>query len=480
MKKQLIRAIPAVLILAWAAQPSVPAQAQTPTKAPAKAPSKTPPQAVKASTNLAVPPIVVRRHTLPNGLKLVMVEDHSTPVISLQMWYHVGSKDERPGRTGFAHFFEHLLFKGSKNVPPEEHSRLIEAAGGVDNATTREDVTIYYETFPSNYLERMIWLEADRLGSLVVEDAAFKSEREVVKEERRTRLENATYGLVFEDLYRAAFQVHPYKQVGIGTMDDLNKAEVKDVMDFHKTFYRPDNATVVLVGDFTPATAITLAQKHFGKIAKPAAELPRVSVQEPPQSAERRITKWYGTYSPLPAVIQGYRMPAMCSPDSYPLNLAANILSNGESSRLYRQLVYEDQIAVQTAGFGNFTEHPNLFWVFAIMNPGKEPAQGEKAIDAQLERMKKEPVSAEELEKAKNQVIASSIFARQTVEQKAFNLGNLAVICGDPNLINAELDRYQAVTAADIQRAAQKYFLPAQRTVLVIAPPADEKKGGQQ
>lgn len=450
------------------------ANAQAPAKTPAKAAS--PP----AQSSVQPPRVAIQQHALSNGLKLVMVEDHSTPVVTVQVWYHVGSKDERTGRTGFAHFFEHMLFKGTKNVPPDVFSRIIEAAGGVDNATTREDVTIYYQTFPNNYLERVLWLEADRLDSLVVDDANFKSEREVVKEERRTRVDNATYGLVFEDLYRAAFTVHPYKQVGIGTMDDLNKSEVKDVAEFHKTFYRSDNATVIIIGDFAPAQAIALAQKHFGPIPKPTAPLPRVTVQEPPQTAEKRVTKWYGNNSPLPAVIQAYRMPAMCSPDSYPLNLAANILSNGESSRLYRKLVYEDQIAVQTAGFGNFTEHPNLFWAFAIMNPDKSVADGEKAIDAQLERMKKEPVSAEELEKAKNQMISNFILSRQTVEQKAFSIGNLAVVCGDANLFNSELGRYLAVTAADIQRVAQKYFVPTQRTVLVIEPPQAEKKGDLQ
>jgi zinc protease len=453
-------------------------------QAPVKSPGRSGPGAAAHTKPAVKPPRVpIIQQTLANGLKLVLLEDHSTPVIAMQLWYHVGSKDERPGRTGFAHFFEHLLFKGSKNVLPDEHSRIIEAAGGVDNATTREDVTIYYQTIPSNYLERVLWLEADRLGSLVVDDTNFKSEREVVKEERRMRLENAPYGLVFEDLYRAAYTVHPYKQVGIGTMEDLNKAEVKDVVEFHRTFYRPDNLTVLIIGDFDPAEAIRLAQKYLGAIPRPAHPLPRVTVQEPQQTAEKRVSKWYGNNSPLPAVIQAYRMPAMCTPDSYPLNLAANILSNGESSRLFRKLVYEDQIAVQTAGFGNFTEHPNLFWVFAVMNPGKSPAEGEKAIEAQLELMKKTPASAEELEKAKNQTIANFILSRQTVEQKAFALGNLAVICGDAQLFNAELDRYLAVTAADIQRVAQKYFLPTQRTVLVIEPPAGkegEKKGDPQ
>jgi zinc protease len=415
--------------------------------------------------------VAIRSHTLANGLRLVMVEEHSAPVINLQVWYHVGSKDEKVGRTGFAHLFEHLMFKGSAHVGPEEHSRFIEAIGGIDNATTNDDTTQYWETFPSNYLERVLWLEADRLGSLNVDAENFKSEREVVKEERRTRLENAPYGLVIEDLYAAAFSVHPYKHTTIGSMDDLNKATLDDVKEFFHTFYRPDNATVIIVGDFSAAQAIAWSEKYFGGIPRPSQPLPRVTTVEPPQTAERRLTKSYGANSPLPAVVEGFKMPAAFTLDSYPLTLASNILSGGESSRLYRKLVYEDRIAVQTAGFGLFAEQPNLFFAFAVMNQGKTAAEGEKAIDAILKQMESEPVGAKELEKARNQQIAGFILGRQTNQEIATALGHDAVIGGDAELLNTDLERYLRVTPADIERVAREYFTTARRTVLTVENP---------
>ena len=434
------------------------------------------PQAAPTTPQVRPPQLHVVSHRLANGLLLLMVEGHAAPVINLQMWYHVGSKDEKPGRTGFAHLFEHLMFKGSAHVPPEQHSRIIEAVGGFDNAYTSDDVTVYWETFPSNYLECVIWLEADRLGSLKVDAANFQSEREVVKEERRVRVEDRPYGRVFEDLYAAAFTLHPYKHTTIGSMDDLNKARLEDVRAFFRTFYRPDNATMVIVGDFDASEAVRWVEKYFGGISRPAQPLPRVTLKEPPQQSERRLTKSYSN-APLPAVIEAYQMPALFAPDSYPLNLAARILSAGESSRLYRKLVYEDRLAVEAAGFGNFTEDPNLFWAFAIMNQGKSPADGEKVMDAVLEQIKTQPVGAAELEKAKNQQIAGFILGRQTVQSKADAIAQYAVLGRDPERINTELDRYLGVTAADIQRVAREYFVPQRRTVLVIEPPkAPEKK----
>src|SRR5712692_1818956 len=429
------------------------------------------PQAAPTTPQVRPPQLHVVSHRLANGLLLLMVEGHAAPVINLQMWYHVGSKDEKPGRTGFAHLFEHLMFKGSAHVPPEQHSRIIEAVGGFDNAYTSDDVTVYWETFPSNYLERVIWLEADRLGSLKVDAANFQSEREVVKEERRVRVEDRPYGRVFEDLYAAAFSLHPYKHTTIGSMEDLNKAPLDDVKDFFRTFYRPDNATVVIVGDFSAEQATSWSEKYFGGIPRPTQPLQRVTVEEPPQTAERRVTKSYGANSPLPAVVEGYKMPAAYTPDSYPLILASNILSGGESSRLYRRLVYQDRIAVQTAGIGSFTEHPNLFLAFAIMNQGKTPAEGEKAMDAILEQMKTEPVDAKELEKAKNQQIAGFILGRQTVQDLASALGHDAVIGGDAELTNTDLDRYLRVTPQDIERVAREYFTAARRTTLIVETP---------
>jgi zinc protease len=415
--------------------------------------------------------LAIQPHALANGLRLLMVEDHSAPVINLQVWYHVGSKDEKPGRTGFAHIFEHMMFKGSAHVGPDEHSRVVEAVGGFDNAYTNDDVTVYWQTFPANYLERMVWLEADRMGSLKVDEANFQSEREVVKEERRNGVENSPYGHLFEDLAAAAFTVHPYRHTTIGSMEDLNKATLADVREFHTTYYRPDNATMVIVGDFAPSQAIEWVTRYFSGIPRPANPVPRVTAKEPEQTAERRVSKWYGPQSPLPAVIAAYRMPAEFTPDAYPLILASNILSGGESSRLFRKLVYEDQIAMQTAGIGNWTEDPNLFLAFAVLNPGKSVADGQKALEGVLEPMKNAPVAARELEKARNQQIASFILGRGTNQEKADAIGRAAVIGRDPDLVNTSFERFTSVTAADIQRVARQYFDPSKRTVMLIEPP---------
>ena len=438
-----------------------------------------PPGAAAQSTATPRPTVrpaqvqVVSRE-LPNGLKLVMVEDHRTPIVDLQMWYHVGSKDERPGKTGFAHLFEHLMFKGSTHLAPEEHMRIIEGMGGMDNAETREDVTVYYETVPSNYLARVMWLEADRMGGLNISQENFTSEREVVKEERRLRVDNEPYGEVWEDLAAAAFTTHPYHHPVIGSMEDLDRATVEDVREFFHAFYRPDNATMVLVGDFDPEEAVKMAQQYFGGIEKPKAKIVRINMPEPAQKQERRLTKSYDN-TPLPGVWMGYHMPANFAPDSYPLDIASSILSNGQSSLLFRKLVYEDRVATQAQAGGNFTEDPNLFIVTAVMNQGKTPAEGEKALDSVLDSLKTTPVDPKDLEKAKNQEIAADVLRRQTVHSKGEALGMCAVIGKDVNLFNTELDRYLKVTAADIQKAARTYFVPTQRTVLIVEPKDSEK-----
>jgi zinc protease len=441
---------------------------------PPQAPPKPAPTAQKppepAAPSVRPPELHIITRELPNGLHIVMLEDHAAPVINLQMWYHVGSKDEKTGRSGFAHLFEHLMFKGSAHVPSEEHSRIIEAFGGFDNAFTADDMTVFWETFPSNYLERVLWLEADRLGSLNVDQANFESEREVVKEERRMRVDNQPYGRVIEDLYAEAFKVHPYHHTTIGSLDDLNKATLADVRDFFHTFYRPDNVTMVIAGDFSAEEATAWAQKYFGGIPKPAQPLVRSIPQEPVQTAEKQLTKSYPD-SPLPAIVIGYKVPAEFTPDSYALDLASNILSGGESGRLYRKLVYEEQIAVQVNGAGNFTEDPNLFFAIAIMNQGRTSAEGEKEITSVLDAMKTTAVSPSELEKAKNQEIASFILGRETTKEKADALGRYTVIGKNPNLINSDLGNYLKVTSADIERVAREYFSSARATVLTVEPP---------
>jgi zinc protease len=410
-------------------------------------------------------------HTLGNGLQVILLEDHAAPVINLQVWYHVGAKDERAGHTGFAHLFEHLMFKGSAHVGPDEHSRIIEAAGGFDNASTYDDYTNFFETFPSNYLERVLWLEADRMGSLNVDETNFKSEREVVKEERRVRVDNQPYGLLEEDLRAAAFTVHGYHHTAIGSIADLDKSTIEDVRAFFNTFYKPNNATLIIVGDFNSEDALGWAKKYFEGIPASAKPIPRIDTPEPAQTEERVVNKSYSN-TPLPAVVIGYKIPARYAADAYPLDLAANILAGGESSRLYQTLVYKEQIAVQAAGFGNFTEDPNLFWAYAIMNQGHTAEEGQKAVVAVLDELKTKPVETREFDKAENQEISGFILGRNTDEEKAVALGAAAVIGKNPDLVNTELGHYLKLTRADIQHAAEEYFVSQHATVLLVKPAA--------
>lgn len=405
----------------------------------------------------------ITTHELPNGLKLVLAEDHSRPVINLQVWYHVGSKDERPGRTGFAHLFEHMMFRGSKNVGPEEHMRLVSQAGGQVNAYTTFDQTVYWESFPSNYLDRMLWLEADRLSSLTITDATFQKEREVVKEERRLRYENPPYGMLFERVLNALYQQYPYKHLPIGSTEDLNNATTADVQDFFNTYYVPNNATVVIVGDFDSKSAIASATKYFGPIPRSKNPVPRVTATEPQQTEMREVNAEIAN-APLPVVVKAYHMPPLGHPDSYALDLASQILSAGQSSRLYKKLVYEDQSALAAAGQSQLLEGPSFFFAYGIINQGKDVKVVAEGLEAALDRMRKEAVSAEELAKAKQQVTSHYIIGRQRMQQKADALGHLAVLLGDPRLYNTELDKYRKVTAADIQRVCAKYLVPSNET----------------
>src|SRR5213592_4570614 len=308
--------------------------------------------------------------TLANGLTVVLEEDHSTPIVHLQLWYHVGSKNEKPGRTGFAHLFEHLMFKGSKNVQPEAHTSMISSVGGQSNAYTTDDETVFWETFPAQYLPMVLWLEADRMATLRIDKDTFTNEREVVKEERRMRVDNQPFGRLNEIIYDQAFNVHPYKHATIGSMEDLEAASVEDVRDFYRTYYVPSNATLTLVGDFDSTKAIQLITQYLGRVPKAEREVPRDIPKEPPQTKEKRVTlqqPW-----PLPAVVVAYHITYDGNPDSYPLHIAAKVLSDGETSRIYQKLVYDKQIAVAAFGEAHLIEDPNLFYAVAIVQPGQK------------------------------------------------------------------------------------------------------------
>jgi len=414
-------------------------------------------------------PVEYSENKLANGLTVVTHEDHSTPVINLQLWYHVGSKDEKPGRTGFAHLFEHLMFKGSAHIKPEEHDKIIMNAGGVSNAYTQDDVTVYWETFPANYLEKVLWMEADRMATLKVSEENFKSEREVVKEERLTRIENPPYGDLLELLYNKAFEVHPYKHITIGSMADLNAATIADVREFYQTFYVPNNAVLIVAGDFKNEQALGWIKKYFGDIPKGQKPIARSNAQEPPQQKERRIS--HSKMVPLPAYVAGYHIPADGHPDSYPLVIASTILSEGRSSRIYQSLVYDKQLALQADASGNFTEDSNLFFSMLIMNRGASIEEGEKALNSEIMHLTTEPVSDKELEKAKNKIRSEYAFGRESVQQKAQALGHAAVIHGDTASVNKEYDLFMKVTKEDIMRVAKTYFRPDNRTVILVTPP---------
>jgi zinc protease len=420
----------------------------------------------------AVPPpkLDYRITTLPNGLTVVLLEDHSTPIAHVQIWYHVGSKDERAGRTGFAHLFEHMMFKGSKNVEPEAHTSYISSVGGQSNAYTLEDVTVYWETAPAQYLPLMLWLEADRMATLRVDEDTFQRERLVVKEERRMKVENQPYGRLSELIYNQAFTVHPYKHPIIGSMEDLEAASIEDVRAFFRTYYVPTNATLTIVGDFDPDQATRMVEQYFGRIPRPKDAVPRDIPVEPPMTKEKRVTleqPW-----PLPAVVVAHHITYDGNPDSYPLHMASKILSDGQSSRIYRKLVYDTGLALTAFGGGNIIEHPNLFFAVGIVQPGHTPEEVEKALIGELDRMASEPVSAHELERAKNQFARDYILGRETIQEKASQLAHAVVIHNDIRTADGEFDIFQRITAEDIQRVAKKYFTPTNRLVLTIMPRA--------
>jgi zinc protease len=404
--------------------------------------------------------------TLPNGLRVILSQDHSTPIVHVSVWYHVGSKNERQGRTGFAHLFEHMMFKGSKNVEPESHTSIIASVGGRSNAYTTEDETVFWQTVPAHYLPLVLWMEADRMATLRIDDAAFRREREVVKEERRMRIENQPYGRLSEIVFDSAFTAHPYKHPTIGSMADLESASVQDVRDFHNTYYVPENATVTIVGDFDMDQAQQLVRQYFARVPKASRPVPRDIPKEPVQTRERRVRveeSW-----PLPAVVVAYKVTYDGHPDAYPLHIAAKILSDGQSARLQRELVYKG-LALTAYASANIVEDPNLVYAVAIVQPGVTPETVEKALIAEFEKLRSSPVSDGELQRSKNQFARDYITGRESIQDKATHLAHAVVIHNDIATADAEFDLFTNVSKADVQRVAKTYFNEASRVVVHIA-----------
>lgn len=427
--------------------------------------------------NLPVAPkLNYQETTLANGLKVVTLEDRKAPVVTLQIWYHVGSKDEANGKAGFAHLFEHLMFKGSKNIPAEGHAKFIEQLGGDYNANTYFDRTLYYETVPSNALERVLYLEAERMSSLKVDAPNLKSERDVVKEEHRLGVENRPYGQMFENVQSLVFpKSHPYAHTTIGIMADLDSAALEDVRAFHEEYYKPDNATLVLAGDFETSDAVAKIKKYFASVPKSTKPFTRYPIPADVQTAERREV-YYDKLAPLPAVGMAFRLPPANDPDSPVFAVMGQILSAGNSSRMYRSLVRDKQLAVEASGDQLSLKLGGIFFFFAIANAGKDVETVGKALQEQVDLIRKEPVTSAELAKAKNILLNGKIFGSLSTEAKASQLGQADLDYGTPEEANRTIDALAKVTADDVLKAAQKYFAPERRNSFTVLPEAMRKK----
>lgn len=421
--------------------------------------------AAVAAAQLVVPAIDMKERKLANGLRVVTVQDNSSPTVSVHVWYDVGGKNDPPGRSGFAHMFEHMMFKATKNMPNEKMDRLTEDVGGFNNASTWPDYTNYYEVVPSNHLESILWAESDRMVNLNVDDTNFASEREVVKEEYRQGVLAPPYGKLYWLLDDVTFQKHPYRRGVIGNLEELSAATRADAEKFYKTFYRPDNAVLIVVGDFDQKQLDTWIDKYFGSVPKPSGTIPRVTEVEPEWTSERRINET-GPRVPFPATAIVYRAPRTNSPDIPALRIAASVLSGGESSRLYQSLVRNQQIAQQAdLDLELNTEGGRLSFV-AIGSDKGTSENLEKALLAELKKMQDGGITAKELEKAKNGLIAAAIRSRETNDGKAILIERAITYQGEAKAVNDEVKRLQAVTPADVQRVMKQYFKDNNRVVI--------------
>ena len=412
-----------------------------------------------------------KESTLENGMRVITMEDFSTPIVAVQVWYHVGSKNEDADRQGFAHMFEHMVFRGTENLGPEEHFALIRATGGSCNAFTSFDYTAYVNTLPSNQLDLALWLEAERLMFLKVDQEGFDTERKVVEEERRMGL-NEPYGTIAENLASSLFKVHPYKWMPIGNIPDLRAAEVWELQKFWDKYYVPDNATLVIVGAVSHKEALEKAKQYFAWMPKANIEHPKF--EEPAQEGPREITV-EEPFGPVPMIGYAFRGVPKESDDFYPIELLMLILGGGESSRMYQDLVKEKQLCQQVVFDTYMLEDDGIFGGGAVLNPGADLDGILKEIDGHLQRARDEKVSDRELEKAKNQLRRLLVTDTLTVYSKADELGRVATTYKNPNRINENLKLIDSTTAVDLQRVAQQYLVPERRTLVRILPNKDKK-----
>jgi zinc protease len=415
----------------------------------------------------------VQEFVLDNGLKVLLLEDHKSPAVTFQVWYRVGSRNEKDGKSGLSHFLEHMLFKGTEKSKPEEYSRIIAKNGGRSNAFTSADVTVYFATMSRDKIAVEIELEGDRMVNALLGEPYFEPEKKVIQEERRLRTEDNPVAALGEVTGAVAYMVHPYRRPVIGWMDDIEHLTRQDLVDYYRLYYQPNNAFVVMTGDFSTQEMLPRIKKAFGKIPQ-AAEPPKVRVEELPQRGERRVT--LRKEAELPFVLMYYHTPNLKSPDSYALEVLSVVLVGGRSSRLYHELVYQKRLARNVdADYNGLSIDPSVFSLTAQLMPGKEPEDVEREIDGLLERMKSELVSDRELQKAKNQIESAFVFGQDSIFGQAMKIGYYEAL-GDWRLMDNYLGGIRGVTREDLQRAAREYLNRDRRTVGILVPTTDQSQ----
>jgi zinc protease len=424
--------------------------------------------AAATASAISQPSVKFTDTRLKNGLRVIISEDHVAPVFSVAVIYNVGSRDEREGRTGFAHLFEHMMFKGSENVGAGEHFYSVFSNGGTMNGTTNKERTLYYEQLPAHQLDMALFLEADRMRALSIEKDNLDNQRKAVQEERRLGVDNQPYGRTSDAVDDLAFENAAYKHSVIGSMDDLNAASVDDVASFFKTYYAPNNAILSIVGDVNSASAIEHVRRYFESIPAQAAP-PPVDTTEPPQKAERRLTL-ADPLARLPRIDIGYHIPSSLSPEDDTLDLLADILASGRSSRFYEVLVRQKQLALGIGAFAGNSRGPRLFRIVATVPPGKQPDEVESGIYAEIERLKAGPIADWEIEKSRNGARRQFVGTLGSSLSRASLLAELTLLYGDPAKINTLYERVGKLNAADVLRVARTYLTPENRTVVLTTP----------
>jgi predicted Zn-dependent peptidase len=431
-----------------------------------------------ASAQSKLPKVEFTETTLDNGLKVIIAPDHFAPVFAIDMTYNAGSRNEKQGRTGFAHLFEHMMYEGSMNVGKGEHMFLVQNYGGSMNGTTNEDRTTYFEELPKNQLDLALFLESDRMKALNITQANLDNQRNAVQEERRLSVDNQPYGKSTEEVESMAYDSFPYHHSVIGSMEDLNAASIDDVKDFFRTYYAPNNAVLVLVGDVDPAQALAKVKKYFGDIPRQPAP-PALVFSEPDHDKERRKIMEDGL-ARLPQIQMAYNVPPGNTPDSFALQVLSSVLSSGRSSRFYQHLVRDKQLAVNVFAFSQGRRGPSLFRVVAVSRPGVKIEDLEKAVDDEIAAVQKDGITDAELAKVRTQILRQQIQTRSSSLFLAIQIGTYAVNFNDPNLINTAYDKLAAVTADQVKQAAQKYLVPAHRAVVITMPASRPAAAGVQ